>query len=498
MSKPPQTHDMMIVFDAETGRAAGVTELKKAITDIINFVSVADCFDRIGVLAYRNYDYADEKVIEWSGWCRPSSRSSPLSADQLLKFVEDLEMPTVGSASKSNCASKAALANAYLQMRSNGTVVLLYAHAPPMLGLEDISGPYYRAEQEFLPKKYGKLGDCFKNWINCANGLAGTARVASGLKKAVVFSFTLGSAHNLNDDTSYWSPYLYLSAVTQGNLFRTIYSRRVIFRLTIGLLLFWMRADGNIDIPESIRISYTFDPDLLYTVSEANLATLCGSNYSNITPTKPTMLHNEIPLLLHGDVITHQKQANKLTSRNVAREYINGTALYKDFIAKHLNRIIKTNVSGIAFHPLYGQLFRTVCEKQTGDKVKTALLQEFRAQVNLIADDKDKRQTQNWLEESYTLFHEINEKISALPAHLQFPLVYIPPDQDDSGLTRIQLLSMWESCDMDTLKPLGDILSQVHYVKEEKDMPDNKSRLWPCLAPRIPLALMGNKDPGKF
>ncbi|KLO82704.1 uncharacterized protein LW93_9908 [Fusarium fujikuroi] len=498
MSNPPQVHDLMIVFDAVAGGAAGVTALKQAITDIINFVSLSDCFERIGVLAYRNYPCAAELITEWSGWCKPCLKSGFLSADQILKFVEHLQMPTVGSASKPNCASKAALAKAYLEMGINGTIILLYAHDPPMLGLEHISGAYYKVEQEFLPKKYGELGNCFKDWINGAHLLAGIASVPSGTtKKAVVLSFALGSADNLNDDTSYWSPYLYLSAVTNGNFFRTIYSGRIIFRLTIGLLLFWMGADGNIDIPESIRMNYKDDPTNVGEVSEANLAGLCGSNYSNVTSEQLTMLRNDFHLL-YSSVSTHNEQVSKLTSRNVARKYIDGTATYKNFIAKHLNRIIKTNISGIAFHPLYGQLFRTVCEDQTGDKLKTTLLQKFRAQVNLIPDDKDKKQTQNWLEESYTLFHEINEEILALPAHLQFPLVYIPPGQSDSGLTRTQLLSMWESCDMDTLKPLGDILTRVHRVEEKKDMPDNMSQWWPCLAPRIPLALMDNKYPSKF
>ncbi|PNP82711.1 hypothetical protein FNYG_03942 [Fusarium nygamai] len=140
MNNPPQIHDLMIVFDAVTGGTPGVAALKQAIPDIINFVAVADYFERIGVLAYRNYAYIPEMVVEWSGWCYPSRDPSPPSTDDILKFVKGLVMPNDNKC-KLNCASKMALAKAYQEMRSNGTIILLYNDAPPLF--EHIGGSHY-------------------------------------------------------------------------------------------------------------------------------------------------------------------------------------------------------------------------------------------------------------------------------------------------------------------------------------------------------------------
>ncbi|WKT41256.1 hypothetical protein QSH57_006062 [Fusarium oxysporum f. sp. vasinfectum] len=115
MSTPSRVHDLMIVFDAITGGSVGVTALKEAIPDIINFVALADCFERIG-----------------DGALLFSTTGTP-SQDDILNFVKALETPD-DSEYKSNPASKAALAKAYQEMRAgqNATILLLYTHAPPM------------------------------------------------------------------------------------------------------------------------------------------------------------------------------------------------------------------------------------------------------------------------------------------------------------------------------------------------------------------------------
>ncbi|TVY77982.1 hypothetical protein Focb16_v007246 [Fusarium oxysporum f. sp. cubense] len=370
MSTPSQVHDLMIVFDAITGGSVGVTALKEAIPDIINFVALADCFERIGVLAYRNY--TSDNVIQWSGWCSPFSATSTPSQDDILNFVKALETPD-DSEYKSNPASKAALAKAYQEMRAgqNATILLLYTHAPPMFehtsGRSETSSGYYKFEQ--LPL----LLDC-------------------------------------------------------------------------------------------LRVRY-------------------------------------------DSVNTDNGQFSIYTSRNLARKYIDGDEDYKNVIVEQLGRIISTNVSVIAIHPFYGQLWRAVCSDQTGNNnnIKRSLLGKFRAQVSQIPDARDKKQAQTWLEESYTFFHEINEEISSLPANRQFPLVCVDPDtidlqgnQYDAALTRAQLLNIWKSCDMDILGRLGNVLIRMHYVQQEKDMPASMTNSWPCLTPRIPLALIMPEYGGKF
>uniref|UniRef100_A0A0D2XIR4 Uncharacterized protein n=1 Tax=Fusarium oxysporum (strain Fo5176) TaxID=660025 RepID=A0A0D2XIR4_FUSOF len=402
MSTPSRVHDLMIVFDAITGGSVGVKALKEAIPDIINFVALADCFERIGVLAYRNYTSAN--VIQWSGWCSPFSATSTPSQDDILNFVKALEAPD-DSEYKSNPASKAALAKAYQEMRAgqNATILLLYTHAPPMFehtsGRSETSSGYYKFEQLQLLLEYG------------------------------------------------------------------------------------------------------------VTVSEADIERSCGRYSDNLEKTNTLAGPRSCLRVRYDSVNTDNGQFSIYTSRNLARKYIDGDEDYKNVIVEQLDRIISTNVSVIAIHPFYGQLWRAVCSDQTGNNnnIKRSLLGKFRAQVSQIPDARDKKQAQTWLEESYTFFHEINEEISALPANRQFPVVCVDPDtidlqgnQYDAALTRAQLLNIWKSYDMDILGRLGNVLIRMHYVQQEKDMPASMTNSWPCLTPRIPLALIMPEYGGKF
>ncbi|KAF5625652.1 dihydroxyacid dehydratase [Fusarium sp. NRRL 52700] len=404
MSDPTEIQDLMIVFDAVTGGSVGVAALKQAIPDIINFAALTDCFERIGVLAYRNYAYTPEKVIEWSGWCYPSCDPSPPSIDDILQFVQYLEMPDDSEYHSTTCASKTALAKACQEMRIRSrTIILLYNHAPPMF--EHNSGHHYDLEQKSLTDGYGERGRLFKNWINGATVLAG---VTEFVVMAAVLSFSLMSPDNISGDIkeniSNWSPYLYLSSTTGADFYRTTYNSRVISRLTIGLLLTWMQADGHINIPQAFRIAYRSNPTLLYTASEANIETFCGPECGNLQ-TFDTILEPR------REVDSNDQQLSKFTSRNLASNYINGSEYHKTVIARHLDRIIRTNVSVITIHPLFGRLWAAVCLDRTGNNIKRTLLEKFRAQVEHISNARDKGQAQNWLEESYTFFHEIMPEV---------------------------------------------------------------------------------------
>ncbi|KAF5985117.1 hypothetical protein FBULB1_3055 [Fusarium bulbicola] len=411
MSDQPQVHDLMIVFDAVSGGSEGVGELKTAIQDIINFMALADCFERIGVLAYRNYACTAEKVIEWSGWCYTSCDPSPPSTDDILKFVQDLEMPDDSEDNSYGASSKTALAKACQEMRTNGTIILLYNHAPPLL--EHIGGHHYDSEQVSLPfGGYGEAGRIFQNWFNGTNFFSGFGQDP---KKAVVLSFGLGSVDNLSDDISEWSPYLWLSTTTGGNLYRTTYSSRVISRLTIGLLLIWMGADGNIDIPESFRITYTLAPTDFFTAVESNLEPFCGINCNNLECFNTLDIPRIGFRVPYGGISNNDEGVNNFTSRALARKYTSRSQHYKNVIAKHIDRIIRTNVSVIAIHPLFGRLFAAVCLDRNGNN--GSLLGKTRAQADQIPDAGDKRQTQAWLEESYAFFHEIENLDSDMPTN---------------------------------------------------------------------------------
>ncbi|KAF5568480.1 dihydroxyacid dehydratase [Fusarium phyllophilum] len=404
MNNPPQTHDLMIVFDAVTGGTFGLAALKQAIPDIINFVALAGCFERIGVLAYRNYAYTAEKVVEWSGWCNPSYDLSSPSTDDILKFVKDLEMPD-DSEYKLDCASKTAFAKVYQEIRSNGTIIFLYNHAPPLL--EDMRGPRYYLEQMLLAE-YGETGPLFGNWMKGVNALAGLASD----KKAVVLSFSFGYA----DRTSDWSPYLYLSFMTEGEFYLTAYSD--ISRLTICLLLTWMQADGNINIPHSSRTTYKKAPLLLDRGLEANMEMFCGQDNGNLEFLSIHTAPRNCLRVPYGGVNNNNQQLSKFTSRNLARNYINCSEYSKNVIAKHIDRIIRTNVSVITIHPLFVQLWAAVCLDQTGNDIKRTFLERFKAHIDQISDPGDKRQAQTWLEKSYTFFHTIIQEYDSAQGSL--------------------------------------------------------------------------------
>ncbi|KAF5568559.1 dihydroxyacid dehydratase [Fusarium napiforme] len=397
MDNPPQIYDLMIVFDAVTGGMPDVAALKQAIPDIINFVAVADCFERIGVLAYRNYTYSPEKVVEWSGWCYPSHDPGYPSTDHILRFVETLEMPTANKC-KLNCASKMALAKAYHEMKSNGTIILLYNDAPPLL--EHIGGDHYDLEQKSLAG-YGQAGPHFRNWINVANTFAGMALD----KNAVVLSFSLGCHDKISD----WSPYLYLSFMTGGELYRTKYTS--VSRLTICLLLTWMQADGNIDIPQALRTTYKANPLLSHSPSEDNMDNFCGLDCGNLQLSDTHTAPRNCLRVPYGAVSNINQQLNKFTSRDLANNYIARPISSKDVIARHISRIIETNVSVLAIHPLFQRLWVHVCTDRTGSWIKRTLKQKFEAEVLLISDDEDRRQVQAWLDEADTILHEMGEEI---------------------------------------------------------------------------------------
>ncbi|KAF5692295.1 dihydroxyacid dehydratase [Fusarium circinatum] len=415
MNDQPQVHDLMIVLDAISGNISQFTTLRTAIQDIVDFMVLAGCFERIGVIAYRNYTTsAVGRVIKWSGWCHPSSETSRPSSNDLIKFLKDLELPD-GTEDNSYCASKMALAMACQQMRTNGTIILLYNHAPPMFGHINEDYHPYKLEQLALGG-FGPIGRLFKQWIKGASVFAGTSVLAganSVSKKAVVLSFSLSA--DVSDDSSTndireWSPYLYLSAATGGDLYRTTYERRVITRLTIGLLLSWMGTDGNIGIPESFRIAYKKTPMELFPQTEENLEKFCGTNCRNLeslnTLTTPRNCLFRVP---YGGISNNYQEISILTSRHVARKYITGSEDYKNVISKRIRGIMRRNASVMTIQPLFGRLWVAVCQDPTRENAN--MVGKLRTQIKRIGSSGDRRQILTWLEESYTFFHEIKEDI---------------------------------------------------------------------------------------
>src|SRR3954452_7509634 len=61
-----EAYDLLILVDATYSMSDYLESLQSSLPQIISISTLTCCFERIGLLAYR--DYCDEKLLEWSGW----------------------------------------------------------------------------------------------------------------------------------------------------------------------------------------------------------------------------------------------------------------------------------------------------------------------------------------------------------------------------------------------------------------------------------------------
>jgi hypothetical protein len=60
-----EKHDLLILTDATASMGGYLRSLNKSLPEIIRISALTGCFERIGVLAYR--DYYKGELTEWSG-----------------------------------------------------------------------------------------------------------------------------------------------------------------------------------------------------------------------------------------------------------------------------------------------------------------------------------------------------------------------------------------------------------------------------------------------
>jgi hypothetical protein len=180
-----QAYDLLVVMDATGSMSSYIKALNKSLPQILGMAALTDCFQRIGVIAYRDYCVNNPKdLTEWSGWCSPSgSYSGPEIVPQEKVIAMVRQIRTIGSSDWDE-ATKTGLAFAYSKMRPSATtIVLLYTDAPPHL--QSVGGPNCPVEIRTLsePHSYRRAGHLFVDWTSVATTLK------SGPKKGVVFSF---------------------------------------------------------------------------------------------------------------------------------------------------------------------------------------------------------------------------------------------------------------------------------------------------------------------
>jgi hypothetical protein len=115
-------HDLLIVADATASMGTYLASLNTSLPEVIRISLLTGCFQRIGIIAYR--DYNGGEIVEWSGWYYVSGQVTPsptlkvsdiTTRAELLMFARGLKAEFGGDWPE---ATKTGLAKAYEVMRT--------------------------------------------------------------------------------------------------------------------------------------------------------------------------------------------------------------------------------------------------------------------------------------------------------------------------------------------------------------------------------------------
>jgi hypothetical protein len=425
-------------------------------------------------------------VTEWSGWYSRDD-SSEISQETLLSFVHNLR---TGNGFDVPEAVKSGLARAYQLMRPGAkTIILLFADAPPHT--ESLAG-LWATEQKVLLEtdRFGESGKLFADWTAAASMLSQSE------KRAQVFSVIA----TVNSDwyrvqTSLM--FMYLSTRTGGACIcfrKDMPTADVISEVTVSLLLAWMGAGK-----EGATLKTETTVDLGHFVDVSGIEQIRsetdphGAEYSDLENLMRYIEYSPLSL----DAMTKIIPCRENPVMDFTMRY-KADPEYQAFVIEQLYEIIHSDVSALALNPVFGSLWRTVCN----DRLKAArdeLLARFSLQVERIGDAAKRSRVKAWLEESYDYAGEILETIKSVPDDARYPCVFLDPTLcSQSGLTRDELLEIGRSCDPRVLRRLGNILTRLTCVYSQdqlfahvKDVPEDE-------VPRIPLALAQPEHKRKF
>ncbi|KAN0089026.1 hypothetical protein V8E51_019286 [Hyaloscypha variabilis] len=500
-----EVYDLLILVDATYSMSSYLKSLQHSLPQIIEISTLTDCFARIGLLAYR--DYCDKKLLEWSGWLEPSATSSQGPSVDLIKMAKNLEPIGGGDGPE---ATKTGLARAYELMRADAcTIILLYTDAPPHTafnGDPTDKSSNFGPEQKALTKvgSYGGFGPKFADWVSASRWLS----KREGEKKAQVFSI-------LERDMAfiYGGYYNYLSTMTGGAAFYLTESRPAnISKVTVEILLAWMGAEkagtmANVDFPAYLTRYISVDgikklqnekdaaAQPFFLASQSRTAAR-GENVTKVRCTsevlKKHLPHKETPVL------------------DFAKRYFVDER-YKKMAVEHLKKIIAEDVATISLNPVFGSLWRAVCNDRN-NPARDEVIVVFGLQVDRIQNAEEKSRMKAWLEESYDYTAEVTEAIESVPESQRFPCVCLDPTltftheaEDDeeearpiTSFQRDELLEIGRSCDYRILRRLGRVLTRLTYINSAEEMPVHIAAASETDTPRIPMALATKEFKRKF
>lgn len=478
-----QSHDLLIVLDATSSMNRYLEALNRSLPQIVSIAALTNCFERIGILAYRDYSCPD-LLLTWSGWWIPASAEPQVD---LLDFAKTL-VTCSGPLPDWPEAVKTGLAKAYEEMRADAnTLILLYADAPPHL----FGGRcrYYDTEQTALldPESYDGHGPKFADWISAARTLKHgekKAQVVCMIDHAQYHGRAFDYLASLGGGTC-----LYTNNTDSGNISET----------TVQILLAWMGV-GKEGVAEK-RFPWFLRDDNAGLISPS----LCDERGP---PTH--LLDRHVGNVKHIDLHS-SNMAQYLPKRDTALHDFSRTYKedndYRGLVHAHLRRIMQYDVTSISLNPVFGSLWRAVCNDRMYEG-RQELLNLFGRKVDEIQDNESRTKLKLWLEESYDYTAEVLEIVGTVPETLRFPCVCLDPtlafqttdsDDDNHDVTtfrRDELLEIGRSCDRKILQRLGKVLTRLTFIDTADDMPAHLANDVDLI--KIPLALATKDNRQEF
>ncbi|KAF2689843.1 hypothetical protein K458DRAFT_289571 [Lentithecium fluviatile CBS 122367] len=512
-----EVYDLLILVDATYSMFSYLESLKTSLPKVIALSKLTNSFARIGLIAYRDYTEADREkdgLIEWSGWYNGNSAEDgadeTITADNLMAVAASLEPIGGGDYPE---ATKSGLAHAYSVMREDATtIVLLYTDAPPhcwMVADKD-RGSNYFAEQAALSDEnsFGGAGPYFKDWVSASK------RLYHGPRKVHVFCFLdegLGT-HVLN-----CGYYTYLSTVTRGAcLYLTDDKPNSIAQVTVDVLLAWMGAEkpgpDKVTIPAKL-VRYKGGEGIRKMKDEKDIVANPYFWACDEISGKSSSLRSDA-------VLKKYLPKKKTPVANFAKRYAQDEQ-YKTLVVEQLKSIIETDVTSMALNPVFGTLWRAVCNDRENPE-RHELNAAFGLHVDKIKDMDERLRMKSWLEESYDHTADILDALQSIPEVRRFPCVFLDPtvefrqakergEKEDEGdeedgeanrsitaLRRDELLEIGRSCDGRILRRLGKVITQLTYVETAADLPAHIAATTDAEIPKIPVTLASKEHSWKF
>ncbi|RWA13134.1 hypothetical protein EKO27_g1933 [Xylaria grammica] len=473
----PTEYDLLIITDATASMWDFLHALNDSLPKIIAVSALTSSFARIGVLAYR--DYCSGELIEWSGWY---GKEGTIDRDMLIQFAKNLTADAGGDWPE---ATKTALARAYSVMRSDAkTLILLYTDAPPHMPWNTQENRT-REQKSLSANEHGEVSNLFADWASAVRTLKDSD------KKAQIFTIAGYNATAL-------TPYVYMCHETSGAFFElSSIDANTISSLTMSILLAWLgvgKAGTSSDLGASLQ-----------TYKDAKKITGIRTELDPLA--KKYFQAPRINFVLQGREVDDETLRSVIKGldrpvQNFEKRYIADSS-YRAEVVEHLGKIIEEDVSAVAINPIFGSLWRTVCNDRTSD-ARDLLISKFGASIERITGQEQKQRMKRWLEESYNYEAEIMSILEQVAPEDRYPCIFLDPTEDWSAsdekeddetsthgpnqLTRAELLEIGRSCDNRILRRLGRVLIRLTYVDSEDSVPAHIAAASTEI-PKMPLAL---------